>query len=99
VISGGAVSKNHKYWKRVKGKYLFYQASLAKVFRARFLASIREEGLALPQTVPAAWVVDCAHVGQGGGLFSSICLDISTGELSARKISSQTKMGSLLSDM
>jgi len=65
VIPGGAINIVRKYWKKIKGKYLFPQRSLAKVFRARFLAAIREAGLLPPKDIPARWVVDCAHVGQG----------------------------------
>ncbi len=65
VIPGGAVNKDRKYWKKVKGKYLFHQKSLAKVFRARFLAAIREAGLTAPKVIPGLWGVDCTHVGQG----------------------------------
>lgn len=65
VVPGGAIDRKRGYWKKVKGKYLFPHKSLAKVFRARFLAAIREEGGAPVQAVPASWVVDCTHVGRG----------------------------------
>jgi len=65
VIPGGAIDIGRRYWKKVKGKYLFHQESLAKVFRARFLEAIGEAGFILPQGIPTKWVVDCAHVGAG----------------------------------
>ncbi len=65
IIPGGAIDRRRGYWKKVNGKYLFPQKSLAKVFRARFLDAIREQGLAPAQPVPASWVVDCTPVGQG----------------------------------
>jgi hypothetical protein len=49
----------------VKGKFLFPHKSLANVFRARFLAAIREAQLVLPNDVPVKWVVDCTDVGRG----------------------------------
>jgi hypothetical protein len=39
--------------------------ALAKVFRARFLAALNQAGLALPNSVPRKWVVDCTHAGKG----------------------------------
>ena len=65
IVPGGAVNKGRRYWKKVKGKYLFHQESLAEVFRARFLEAIGESGLILPQGIPAKWVVHCTHVGAG----------------------------------
>jgi hypothetical protein len=38
---------------------------LAKVFRARFLAALKNAGLSIPKNVPRKWVVDCDHVGKG----------------------------------
>ena len=51
--------------KKLRGKYLFNEFVLAKVFRARVLESIKAVGLTLPAAVPARWVTDCAHVGKG----------------------------------
>ena len=51
--------------KRKKGKFLFNQDAMAKVFRARFLAAVNEAGLSLPQSIPPKWGVDCKHVGKG----------------------------------
>ena len=47
-----------------KGNYLFNHQALAKVFRAKLLAAITREGLALPR-LPEKWVVDCKCVGTG----------------------------------
>jgi len=38
---------------------------LAKVFRARFLEALNQEGFSIPAKLPNKWVVDCQHVGQG----------------------------------
>jgi hypothetical protein len=65
VVPGAAVNRRRKQWKRVKGKYLFNQQALARVFRARLLAAIKTAGLGLPSNLPRQWVVDCKHVGQG----------------------------------
>ena len=67
VIPGGGVDKRRRQWKKKKGKYLFNQDAMAKVFRARFLAALNEAGLSIPKSVPKEWVVDCKHVGKGIG--------------------------------
>jgi Putative transposase len=65
IVPGGAVNKGRRCWKKVKGKYLFHQESLAEVFRARFLEALREAGLILPKGISAKWVVHCTHVSAG----------------------------------
>ena len=41
------------------GGYLFNHKALAKVFRGKLLAAVREEGLLVPSGLPEQWVVDC----------------------------------------
>jgi hypothetical protein len=65
VVPGGGVDKRRRQWKKKKGKYLFNEFAMAKVFRARFLAALNEAGLSIPKNVPPKWVVDCEHVGKG----------------------------------
>lgn len=65
VIPGGGIDKAKRQWKKKKNKYLFYHKSLAKVFRARFLTALKENGFSIPQNVPSKWVVDCTCVGKG----------------------------------
>lgn len=65
VVPGGGVNRARRQWKKRKGRYLFNEKALAKVFRARFLAALNEEGLSIPSGVPTQWVVDCRHVGKG----------------------------------
>jgi hypothetical protein len=45
--------------------YLFNHKALAKVFRAKLLAAIREEDIELPACYPKTWVVDVKSVGSG----------------------------------
>lgn len=49
----------------MKTKYLFNYKALAKVFRARFLAGLKEAGLKAPSNIPAKWVVNCTEAGRG----------------------------------
>ncbi len=65
IVPGGGVDRAKRQWKKKKGKYLFNEFALAKVFRARFLAAINAAGLSMPSPVPDKWVVDCTHVGSG----------------------------------
>ncbi len=65
IVPGGGVNKATRQWKKTRGKFLFNQTALAKVFRARLLAAIKAAGLALPVKVPDEWVVDCRHIGKG----------------------------------
>lgn len=69
AIPAAAIDKKKRLWrtKTVQGKngYLFNHKALAKVFRAKLLEAIREEGLALPDRYPGKWVVDVKSVGSG----------------------------------
>ena len=44
---------------------MFNHEALAKVFRAKVLAGVKQEGLMLPRRYPTEWVVDCKSVGTG----------------------------------
>jgi hypothetical protein len=65
IVPAGALDPHHRLWRKKRGKYLFRQDSLAKVFRAKWLAAMAEEGLTVRPTLPDDWVVDCKHVGRG----------------------------------
>jgi hypothetical protein len=65
IVPGGGVNKTTRQWKKVRGKFLFNQSALARVFRARLLAALKAAGLTLPGKLPDKWVVDCKHVGKG----------------------------------
>lgn len=65
VVPGGGVDKQRRQWKKKKGRFLFNEFALAKVFRARFLAALKDAGLSIPENIPPKWVVDCQHVGKG----------------------------------
>ena len=65
IVPGGGVDRARRQWRKIKGKYLFNEFSLAKVFRARFLAAINEAGLTMPNRLPVKWIVNCESVGKG----------------------------------
>lgn len=64
IVPGVCVNKRRKQCTKLKGKYLFNEFALSKVFRARFLEVMCQAGFTLPET-PTKWVVDCRHVGKG----------------------------------
>ena len=65
IVPGGCIDRKRSQWKKLRGKYLFNEFALAKVFRARLLDAIRLVELTLPGNIPNQWVVDCKHVGKG----------------------------------
>ena len=65
IVPGGGFNLLRRQWKKMKGKYLFNEFALAKVFRARCLEAFNQAGLTIPTGVPKKWVVDCQHVGHG----------------------------------
>ena len=65
VVPGGCLKTRRRQWKTLRGKYLFNEQALARVFRARMLAAITAAGLTLPASLPRAWVAHCTHAGRG----------------------------------
>lgn len=70
VMPAAAIDPDKRLWRTKKGKskntaYLFSHKALAKVFRAKLLEAIREEGIELPTRYPETWVVDVKSVGSG----------------------------------
>ena len=65
VVPGGGIDKVKGHWKKKKGKYLFNQNAMSKVFRARFLDALNQAKLPIRQNLPKKWVVDCSRVGKG----------------------------------
>jgi len=69
VMPAAAIDKVTKLWRTkvsgLKKSYLFDHKALAKVFRAKMLATIKSEGLALPKKYPRKWIANCKSVGTG----------------------------------
>ncbi len=65
IVPGGGLDKRRRQWKKRRGKYLFNEFALAKVFRARLLDALNKAGLSIPKGLADKWVVDCTRVGQG----------------------------------
>ena len=98
VVPGGGVDKRRPRWKKKKGKYLFNEFAMAKVFRARFLTALKEAGLSIPKSVPPKWVVDCAHAGKGITALKYLSRYLYRGVISEKNIiSNQNGQATLLS--
>ena len=63
MVPGGGLNRHQ--WQARAGHYLFNGKALAKVFRGRFLAALKEQGFTLPNTLPGEWVAQCENVGRG----------------------------------
>ena len=69
VMPAAALDEGRKLWRTKCAKagnglrqdkpYLFNHKALAKVFRGKLLAAVRQAGLPLPARLPEKWVVDC----------------------------------------
>jgi hypothetical protein len=65
VVPDGCINTARKQWQTLRGRYLFNEQNLARVFRARFLDALRQAGFSLPAGLPVQWVADCEFVGKG----------------------------------
>lgn len=65
VVPAGAIDPATRHWNRKTGKFLFPHQALAKVFRAKWFAAMKELGWTVQADLPVRWVVDCKPVGNG----------------------------------
>ena len=69
VMPAATIDTHKRRWRTKtstnKKAYLFNHKALAKVFRAKLLDAITQEGLELPARYPETWVVDVKSVGSG----------------------------------
>lgn len=86
LLPGGGVNKRKRQWIKKKGKFLFNQKAMAKVFRARFLAAFNESGLSIPEDVPNKWVVHCSYVGRGMSALKYLARYLYRGVISEKNI-------------
>jgi hypothetical protein len=85
VVPAGSVNLTQGLWRKAGEKYLFNGRNLAKVFRGKLLAALRDAGLGLP-AVPAAWVAHCTRVGSGEKALRYLSRYLYRGVLSERDI-------------
>lgn len=65
VMPAASINDKTRAWRVKSAKYIFNHKNLAKVFRAKLLEKIVDNGLPVPQDCPKKWVVDCKNVGDG----------------------------------
>jgi len=69
VMPAATTDADKRRWRtktsKNKKSYLFNHKALAKVFRAKLLDAITQEGLQLPARYPETWVVDVKSIGSG----------------------------------
>jgi hypothetical protein len=65
VIPAGAIDTRIKVWRPKKGKFLFEEKNIAKVFRGKWFQMMKQQGWKVKETLPKKWIVDCRRVGNG----------------------------------
>lgn len=86
VVPGGGVDTRRRQWKKTRGKYLFNEFALARLFRGRCLAALKATGLSLPRKLPLKWVVHCASVGKGQSALKYLSRYLYRGVISEKAI-------------
>lgn len=86
VVPGGGIDDRRRQWKKKKGTYLFNEYALARVFRARFLAALKDAGFSIPPETPSKWVVDCDRVGKGTTVLQYLSRYLYRGVISEKNI-------------
>ena len=86
IVPGGGIQHAHRQWITVKHRYLFNQQTLARVFRARFLKALHDEGFDIPNPRPPKWVVDIKQVGRGEPALKYLATYLTRGVISERHI-------------
>jgi hypothetical protein len=65
VMPAASINCKTRFWRVKSAKYIFNHKNLAKVFRAKLLERVGDNGLQVPLTCPKKCVVDCKNVGNG----------------------------------
>ncbi|WP_418251430.1 IS91 family transposase [Granulosicoccus antarcticus] len=65
IIPAGAIDEKRRCWREKRGKFLFVQKALAKVFRAKLLKGLSEQALLPGKKLATEWIVACRPVGSG----------------------------------
>jgi len=86
IVPGGGIQHARQQWLKVKGKYLFNEQALSKVFRARFLAALNDNRFNIPYAMPSNWVVDIKCVGRGEPALKYLSAYLYRGVISEKNI-------------
>lgn len=68
ALPAAAWDEARRLWRRLPAEqgFLFDHKALAKVFRGKLLARLKDQGLQPPIVLPERWVVDCKRLDHGG---------------------------------
>lgn len=86
IVPAGGVDEKRKLWRKKRGKYLFKQQNLAKVFRAKWLETLKALKFPVREKLPDKWVVDCRAMGSGEKALVYLGRYLYRGVLSERNI-------------
>lgn len=87
IVPAGAFEANKRLWQRSKGKFLFPQRALTKIFRARLVELLRGQGLRLPDVFNRGdWVVHCRQAGSGAPALKYLSRYLYRGVISEKRI-------------
>ncbi len=65
VVPAGALDTTQRLWRTKRGKFLFPEEALAKVFRAKWFEAMSAHDWKVAASLPKDWVVDVKQVGNG----------------------------------
>ncbi len=66
IVPGGGLNQDGTEWKPSGAAFFVHANPLSKIYRAKFIALLKQEGLEVPACVwEPDWVVDCRSVGNG----------------------------------
>lgn len=86
IVPAAGMDEKSKLWRKKRGKYLFRQQNLARVFRAKWLASLKALKFSVKEPLPEKWVVDCRAMGSGEKALVYLGRYLYRGVLSERNI-------------
>jgi len=86
IVPNGGLRKDKQRWQQKHGKYLFNGKALAKVFRAKFIETMKAQGFSVPNTTPKHWIVQCQHVGKGEAALTYLARYLYRGVISEKNI-------------
>lgn len=87
IVPAGAFEPDKRLWKRSKGKFLFPQRALAKLFRARLVALLRSRDMRIPEVFASGdWVVHCQHAGSGAPALKYLARYLYRGVIAEKRI-------------
>jgi len=86
IVPAGGLSKNKMCWHANNSKFLFVADNLAKVFRGKFIAMMKEASYYLPRKTPTEWNADCEYVGKGNEALTYLARYLYRGVISENNI-------------